>query len=106
MTNLTSLKFDNAQFGKQMQLIGVEPFYKYENGKKTDFVGGYKYEVVLLQMNYEKIEVKIEGDRQIEQMEKYDVPVKFNGLEVGFYQDFTTKNLHLKATAKAIEIVK
>ena len=103
---ITDLKFELSQFGKKMNLVGVEPFYTYEAGKKTDKIGGYKYTTVLLDKNYEKIDVKIEGNRLIEEQEKYDIPIKFIGLEVGFYQDFTTKNLYLKATAKSIEIVK
>lgn len=103
---ITDLKFDLGQFGKKMNLVGVEPFYSYEAGKKTDKIEGYKYNVVLLDKDYEKISVKIVGNRLIEEQEKYDIPVKFNGLEVGFYQDFSNKNLYLKATAKSLEILK
>ena len=103
---ITDLKFELLQFGKRMNLTGVEPYYSYEAGKKTDKIEGYKYNVVLLDKEYEKISIKIAGSRLIEEQEKYDIPVKFSGLEVSFYQDFTTKNLYLKATAKSIEIVK
>ncbi len=103
---ITDLKFQVEQFGKRMNLTGVEPYYSYEAGKKTDKIEGFKYNIVLLDKDYEKISVKIAGTRLIEEQEKYDIPVKFNGLEVGFYQDFSTKNLYLKATAKSFEIVK
>ena len=52
--------------------------------KKTDKIGGYKYTTVLMDRDYEKIDIKIEGNRLIEEQEKYDIPVKFNGLEVSF----------------------
>ena len=103
---ITELKFELGQFGKRMNLVGVEPYYTYEAGKKTDKIGGYKYTTVLMDRDYEKIDIKIEGNRLIEEQEKYDIPVKFNGLEVRFYQYFTTKNLYLKATAKNLEILK
>ena len=103
---VNDLKFDNKQFGQKMNLVGVEPSYIYENNKKTDKIDGYKYTVVLLDADYEKITVKIEGARLVEDQEKYDIPIKFTGLEVRFYQDFTTKVNHLKAKAKSIEIVK
>lgn len=103
---ITDLKFDLGQFGKRMNLTGVEPYYNYEAGKKTDKIEGYKYNVVLLDKEYEKISVKIAGNRLLEEQEKYDIPIKFVGLEVGFYQDFSTKNLYLKATAKSFEILK
>ena len=103
---ITDLKFQVEQFWKRMNLTGVEPYYSYEAGKKTDKIEGFKYNIVLLDKDYEKISVKIAGTRLIEEQEKYDIPVKFNDLEVGFYQDFSTKNLYLKATAKSFEIVK
>lgn len=103
---ITDLKFEVGQFGKRMNLTGVEPYYAYEAGKKTDKIEGFKYNVVLLDRDYEKISVKIAGNRLLEEQEKYDIPIKFVGLEVGFYQDFSTKNLYLKATAKSFEIVK
>lgn len=103
---ITDLKFEVGQFGKRMNLTSVEPYYNYEAGKKTDKIEGYKYNVVLLDKEYEKISIKIAGTRLIEEQEKYDIPVKFVGLEVGFYQDFSNKNLYLKATAKNLEILK
>lgn len=103
---ITDLKFEIGQFGKRMNLTGVEPYYIYEAGKKTNKIEGFKYNVVLLDREYEKISVKIAGNRLLEEQEKYDIPIKFVGLEVGFYQDFTTKNLYLKATAKNLEILK
>ena len=33
---ITDLKFEVSQFGKRMNLTGVEPYYSYEAGKKTD----------------------------------------------------------------------
>lgn len=109
---ITDLKFDNKQFGQKIHLVKVEPYFEYKKNEKngkdepTDKLLGHKYTVVLLDADYEKITVKIEGKRLIEEQEKYDIPIKFNGLEVGFYQDFTTKNLFLTATAKNIEILK
>ena len=105
MIKITELKLDVGQFGKKMNLVEVEPYYNYEKGEKTDIIGGYKYTVVLLDYNYEKLAVKIEGDRKIEELEKYDIPIKFKNLEVGLYQDFKTKVVNLKATADDIEIV-
>lgn len=105
MIKITELKFDLSQFGKRMNLTGVEPFYIYEDGKKTDIIGGYKYTVALMDYGYEKLVVKIEGDRKIEELEKYDIPIKFKNLEVGLYQDFKTKVVNLKASADDIEIV-
>lgn len=103
---INELKFDLGQFGKRMNLTGIEPYYNYEGGKKTDKIEGFKYNVVLLDMDYEKIAVKVEGARRFEEQEKYDIPVKFTGLEIGMYQDFTTKAIHLKAKATNIEPLK
>lgn len=105
MIKVSDLKLDVSQFGKKMNLVGVEPFFTYENGEKTDKIGGYKYTVVLLDYDYEKLSIKIEGDRKVEESEKYDIPVKFKNLEIGLYQDFKTKVVNLKASADDIEIL-
>lgn len=105
---ITELVFDNRQFGKRMQLVGVEPYFSYRDGKKTEDIEGYKYTVVLLEKEYEKLSVKVEGAKQIDiqEGEKVDIPIKFTDLEVGFFQNFENKNLFLKAKAKGIELVK
>lgn len=40
--------------GTDLMLVSVLPAYEYDNGKRTDNISGYKYEVVLPHRAYEK----------------------------------------------------
>lgn len=51
--------------GTELILIGIRPYYKYEDGKKVDKIEGYRYEIVLCQRKYERLFVKIAGDQRI-----------------------------------------
>ena len=42
-------------------LIGIEEYFLYENGARTDKHAGFKYEVVDT-LTFDKIKVKIESD--------------------------------------------
>lgn len=44
--------------GTDLMLVSVLPAYEYDNGKRTDHILGYKYEVVLPHRAYEKLSVK------------------------------------------------
>ena len=35
----------NKTVGNNLILIGVRPYYRYEDGKKTDKVEGYRYDI-------------------------------------------------------------
>ena len=41
--------------GTELILIGIRPYYKYEDGKKVDKIEGYRYEIVLCQRKYERL---------------------------------------------------
>lgn len=103
---ITNLKLDLAQFGNKFAVIGITEYYKYKDGLKTDEIEGYKYETVLLDYDFEKISIKIPGECMLEKHEKMNILVEFQNLEIGFYQDFKTKELHLKCTAKGVKALK
>ena len=89
--------------GEKKLLINVSPSYKYENNIRTESVDGFKYEIVLPEKEFEKINVKIEGNQKIESPEGY-TPVEFDGLELKHYL-FQWKYL-ISGTAKDIRVVK
>ncbi len=52
---------DLSKLGKTMLLVEPpEPYTKYVDGEPTDEIEGYKYSIVLVDHNYDKIQVKIE----------------------------------------------
>ena len=69
--------------GTELILIGIRPYYKYEDGKKVDKIEGYRYEIVLCQRKYERLFVKIAGDQRIPFNEdEGGLPVQFENLEL------------------------
>ena len=84
--------------GTELILIGIRPYYKYEDGKKVDKIEGYRYEIVLCQRKYERLFVKIAGDQRI----------PFNEDEGGLhvYYQWKTGTYEISATATNIQTYK
>lgn len=102
MINSKNLKIDIACFGDGIILTGITPWYEYVDGKKQNKLKGYKYEVAIPVLGFEKLAVKIRGNQQIEIGDDFPV-VKFDGLEVTPYA--IEGSLRLSAEAKLIEKV-
>lgn len=45
--SLSGLHILPDDLGSEFLVTGVRPFYLYENGERTDKIGGYKYMTVL-----------------------------------------------------------
>lgn len=99
--NIQDLIIDaNATVGKKLLLTEVLPSFKYENGKRTDEVNGFKYVVAMAERHLEKLSVKIDGDLQLE-MPENDYPlVRFEGLELSVYR--IANEYRVAAKAKSI----
>lgn len=94
----------NATVGKKLLLTEILPSFRYENGKRTYEVIGFKYVVAMAERQLEKISVKIDGDLQLE-MPENDYPlVKFDGLELSVYR--IANEYRVTAKANSISIVK
>lgn len=103
MLNVNQL-IDIDRLGQQMILTDVEPYYEYVDNMRTDHVAGYKYTVVLPECNYEKLNVKIAGNQQI----NFDgdlVNVQFVGLQIRAYSMASQKNVYLSAKADGIQAI-
>lgn len=81
---LTNLIINPMSIGKKPLLVDVQPSYKYEDGKRTTTIAGYKYIVALPDHGFEKISVKIDGEQRIELQDKY-TEVGFEKLELFIY---------------------
>lgn len=89
--------------GTELLLVGVAPSYAYEDGKRTDKIVGYKYEIVLLQHAYDKVSVKIEGDLRIELQENEAVFVALENLTLTPY--WTPQGYRISTNATGIKPV-
>ena len=96
------LKIDVSCLGDGFILTGIAPWHDYIDGKRQSNLKGYKYEVAVPALRFEKLAVKIEG-RQLIEMGDEPQAVSFSGLEVTPYA--MDSQLRLSATAKSIEKV-
>lgn len=97
---LNDIVIDNEKtLGKHLLLTEVIPYYRYNDGKKTNEIEGYKYTVVLQERKFEKLSVKIEGDCRMSQPDKYQ-EVELKGLELRPY----SKDGDFAISAKATDI--
>lgn len=96
MINVRDLRIDSASLGPKMLLVAVAPAYEYKDGKRTDTVAGYRYDVALPAHAMDKLSVRIPGPQQMEAPEEA-VLVEFDGLEIGLYERDGRANLTAKA---------
>lgn len=83
---ITDLTISPTSFGKKYWVVDVQPFYAYDaNGKRTDKIAGYRYETVLVEKNFEKVNVKIEGKQLLQNPEGY-AEVEYENLQISVYK--------------------
>lgn len=92
-----------ATVGKNLMLIGITPAYSYENGKRTDTVIGYKYEVVLPEKKYEKLNIRILGEQKLDMPENETPQVVFEGLTINLY--WSPDGYKISASADNVKLV-
>ena len=100
---LTDLVIDNnATLGTKLLLVNIQPFFDYVNGKRSDVIKGYRYEVAVPLRNYDKLSIKIEGSKQLE-LSSNCQEVVFDGLELYLY--FLNGSYDIGARATGIRAV-
>lgn len=91
-----------ATIGKNALLVGVSPAYAYENGHRIDKVVGYKYELALPERMYDKLTIKILGDKKLDMPENETPLVLLDGLSISLY--WTPQGYKISATAENIRL--
>lgn len=86
MLNIRDVRIDPTSLGDKMMMVNVLPAYEYKDGKRTDNIVAYRYEVALPAHNLDKISVRIDGKQLMDAPEDGFVEVKFTGLEVSAYE--------------------
>ena len=81
---ITDLIIDPKSLGSKLWLVEVSPAYEYQNNRRTDTVLGYRYTVALPEKGLDKINVRIDGEKRMDNPDGY-VEVRFDGLEVFIY---------------------
>ena len=99
---ITEVVVDPMSLGSKLWLVDVTPAYEYRNGQRTDTILGYRYTVALPEKNLDKIDVRIEGQQQMEAPDGY-VEVRFDALEVSIH--WFRGDYCVGAKAKGIHLV-
>lgn len=99
--NIRELRIDPASLGQKKLLVDVRPAYDYKDGKRTETVIGYRYDVALPKHALEKLSVRIDGQQLMQPPEDGFIEVEFTDLEIGLYE----KDGHVNLTAKATGIM-
>ena len=73
-----------GSLGSKLWLTEISAVYAYKDNVRGDEVVAHKYIVTLPEKSFEKIAVKIDGKKLMEQPESY-AEVKFDGLELFIY---------------------
>ena len=94
----------NKSVGRKLALTDVAPVYKYINGQRTDSIDGYRYTVCMLDggKGYEKLSVKVAGEKQIELNADEMQLVTFDNLELHVYA--MNGAVNVSATAVAVHV--
>ena len=95
--SLSGLHILPDDLGSEFLVTGVRPFYLYENGERTDKIGGYKYMTVLPAKGFAKADVKVAGSPRLDVSPGEYVPVRYDGLEAKLYYDNNNRVLSFKA---------
>ncbi len=98
MLSIKDVKIDVASLGEKKLLTAVTPVYEYgKDGKRTDTISGYRYEIVLPEVRFEKLGVKIAGAKLVDEPTGC-VEVEFENLEIMAYEMQGRVQLSAKAT--------
>ena len=81
---ITDLIIDPKSLGQKLWLVDVIPAYEYKEGVRTDNLVGYRYAVAMPEKGLEKINVRIDGQQQVDKPSGY-AEVRFTGLELFIY---------------------
>lgn len=90
MSILSKLNFTWENFSQREEVIAlsISPAYAYENGKRTETIDGYTMEVVLPDLGFEKLRIKVSEKPKFEQADidaSSTFAVKFEGFSAKFY---------------------
>lgn len=91
--------------GGKLLLVDVTPSYASVDGHRTGSVTGYKYTVVLEERMFDKLSVRIDGDKQIDKPIDGNsrIYVRFDNLELSLY--WTNSGHQVAAKASAVHSV-
>ena len=85
MLKITDIAIDtNKTIGKHLLLVDIIPCYRYDGSNRTNDIESFRYDIVLQDKQFKKLQVKIPGECRIEKPVNY-TEVEFKNLELYLY---------------------
>lgn len=106
IVDIKNVKIDVlGSIGSKLLLVDVTPSYAYVDGHRTSTVTGYKYTVVLEERMFDKLSVRVDGDKRIDKPIDGNsrIYVRFDNLELSLY--WTNAGHQVAAKASAIHSI-
>jgi len=103
MISLTALKIDaEKSLGSKKILVDILPINEYRDNQKTDKILGHKYIIALPLLGYEKIGVRVPGEKMFEIQGEEPIFVEFDNLEVALFEFKGKIGFTAKATGVSV----
>ena len=90
----------------ELVLLNVVEVNKYEKGKKTEEVEGYKIEVVAPANGYEKFSVRVPDKPTYTEKDFGSAKIVFDDFKAKVYRNFQTGAYGLTCTASSMRVLK
>ena len=112
MLKITDLKIDPSSLGSTFLLAELAPYYQYINGSRSDKIAGFKYTVVLPELKYEKLGIKLPIEQKTKPLfdlsDNHEpiptgIQVGFKGLTVSSY--YSQGNINVTASAEDVFVI-
>lgn len=112
MIKITDLKIDPHSLGDKYIFTGeITPAYAYKDGQKTNTINSFKYGVVLPNLKFEKINIKVPIEKKpaplFDILSDEPVPagieLGFKGLNVGTY--FSNGSINITCSADDVFVL-
>lgn len=112
MLKITDLRIDPHSLGDKFLFSGeITPAYDYKDWHKTNNINGYKYGVVLPNLKFEKINIKVPIEKKpaplFDILSDEPIPagieLGFKGLNVGTY--FSNGTINITASAEDVFLI-
>ena len=87
-------------------VTSVSEAHRFEDGKVTDEIEGYKVEVVATGNGFEKFSVKVAEKPAISDAMLGKASVDFDGFEAKPYKDFRNNTVGISCKAKSVNVIK
>ena len=105
MLNIRDIIIDAiATLGDKLLLVGINPAYEYKDGKQTEHIVGYKYQIASPRLKYDKVNIKVEGKQLVEMPVAGYVEVSLTEPEIYGFTNREGK-LQFAGRAKGISLV-